>query len=625
MYIVPTVPGPRKPYFQPGIEQIDPRKTPRKGALMTSRRNSGLTRLLLALAFLALPLQAVSGQSANWLETPAEATNHQNGGTMYEPLMEFVYELESRTELMNVLKVTETLGGRDIVMAVLSNDPVFQPGDLAGSDKPIVLIVNNVHGGETAGKDAALALMRDLAIGDLRSLLDEVVVLVIPVINPDGAEVSRRTNDEGFDMNRDYIKLETQEIQSLVTKVVNEWHPHIHLDTHHGGSAPYTLTYQGNMNPAGDANIMAFGDERILPQVREALRAEDYDGFWYTGTTTVTGVEGWGPTSVEPRKQHVYSTLANMVGFLFETPSGSHRLLNNGTEVVVVPDEERYLHQVRGEYIGQRELIRFAAEYPEDLVNVVAKARADAIARGNDDSDNDQIPLEYEQVERYKMDFWRRVGGGRGGGPDTEYEFVNAPIFTKWAPTRTTTRPWGYLMPNSLTKIVPLLLDHGITVKQLTEDVEVEVEVYSASSITTTQFFQAHYLKAVVAEKETKTMTMPAGSFFIPSGQPMSNFISYIFEPETNDNLITWGFLDNVLRSTPSEEEVAAQRAQMEAMLAGMSTEERAQYGARIERQLAESSEPQEIPLYRVMKKTNLPGVLVQEFNQYDRSRYIKY
>ncbi len=592
---------------------------------MSRRTMSSPARLLLALTLLALSAQAALAQATEWLETPAEATEYQNGGTLYEPLMEFVYELESRTELMNVLKLTETLGGRNMVMAVLSNPPIFQPGDLVGADRPVVLIVNNVHGGEVAGKDAAMAIMRDLVMGDLRPLLDEVTVLVIPTINPDGAEIRRRTNDEGFDMNRDYIKLESQEIQALVTKVVNEWHPHIHLDTHHGGAAPYTLTYQGNMNPAGDPNIMAFGDEQILPRVREALRAEGYDGFWYSGPSTVNGVDGWGPTSVEPRKQHVYSTLANMVGFLFETPSGTHRLVENGTRVEVVPDEERYLHQVRGEYIGQRELIRFAAERGEELMAVVAKARADAIARGNDDSDRDLIPLEYEQVERYTTEFWRRVGGGRGGGSDTQYELVEGPVFTRWTPTRTTTRPWGYLIPNRLTKVVPLLLDHGITVKRLTEDVELEVEAYTATEVTHAEYFQAHYLKAVTVEKETKDITMPAGSFFIPSGQPMSNFISYIFEPETNDNLITWGFLDNVLRTTPTEAEIAAQRAQMEAMMARMSEEERAQFGARIERQMQQGSRPQEIPMYRVMKKTEIPGVLVQPFNQYERNRYIKF
>ena len=592
---------------------------------MFTRTYRILPSLALALAILCVP---VLGQSrAQWLEAPAESVDYQQGGTLYGPLMDFVYELESRTELMSVMKLTETLGGRDVVLCVLSNPPVFQPQDVAYSDKPVVLIVNNVHGGEVAGKDASMELMRDLVMGDLRPLLDEVTVLVIPTINPDGAEVRRRTNEEGFDMNRDYIKLESQEIHTLVTEVINEWHPHIHLDTHHGGSAPYTLTYQGNMNPAGDPNIMRFGDERILAQVREALRAEDYDGFWYSGTSTVNGVAGWGPTSVEPRKQHVYSTLANMVGFLYETPSGSHRLVDNGTRVVAIPEEETYRHQVRGQYIGQRELIRFAADNPEELIDVVAQARADAIARGNDDSDNDQIPLEYEQVEEFTDSFWRRVGGGRGRaapGEEVQYELVEAPIFTKWEPTRTATRPWGYLIPPSLTKVVPLLLEHDITVKQLTEPVELEVEAYYATEITHDEYFQAHYLNAVTGEARTETVSLPAGSFFIPSGQPMSNFISYIMEPVTNDNLVTWGYLDNVLRVTPSAEEAARQRAELEESLASMTEQERQQRGGRTQRQLDQLLAGQQIPIYRVMKKTSFPAVIVRAFNEYEANRYIR-
>lgn len=598
---------------------------------MSIRMSRSLTLAVLVSLLMVVPALGQSGQThpitQQWLQTPAERVDYQQGGTLYEPLMEFVYELESRTEMMNVIKLTETLGGRDVVLCVLSNPPVFKPQDLAYSDKPIVLIVNNVHGGEVAGKDASTEILRDLVMGDLRPLLDEVVVLVVPTINPDGAEVRRRTNEEGFDMNRDYIKLESQEIHALVTKVIQDWRPHIHVDTHHGGSAPYTLTYQGNMNPAGDPNIMRFGDERILPSVRDALRAENYDGFWYSGPRTINGVAGWSPTSVEPRKQHVFSTLSNVVGFLYETPSGSHRVVDNGTRVEAIPAEERYKHQVRGQYIGQRELLRFAAEFPEDLMQVVAQARADAIARGNDDSDDDQIPIEYEQVEKFTDSFWRRVGGGRGRaapGETVQFELVEGPIFTKWEPTRTTTRPWGYLIPPSLTKVVPLLLEHDITVKRLTEPAELEVEVYYAKEITHDQYFQAHYLKAVEADKRTETVSLPAGSFFIPSGQPMSNLISYILEPETNDNIITWGYLDNVLRVTPTQEELEAQRAELEERMAGLTEQERRQFGARLQRQLDQLEAGQRVPIYRLMKKTNLPGVLVRPFNQYEVNRYIR-
>jgi len=262
---------------------------------------------------LSVLLMLVSGVGAQELQTPAELANYSSGGTMYEPLMEFVYELESQTELMSVQKITETLMGRDVVMCILSDPPIFSPADIDKSGKPVVLIVNNVHGGEVAGKDASLELMRDMVFGDMREVLQDVVVLNIPTVNPDGAEARRRTNEQGFDMNRDYIKLETQEINALITKVINVWHPEIHIDTHHGGSAPYVITYQTCMNPAGDAELIRYANEEIVPEIRAKLRGEDYDGFWYSGSRGSAGNYSWTPTSVEPRKQHVYSTLANMI------------------------------------------------------------------------------------------------------------------------------------------------------------------------------------------------------------------------------------------------------------------------------------------------------------------------
>lgn len=587
------------------------------------------TALVVALSLTA-PSTFGAAVSAQQLQTPAERVDYSQGGTLYEPLMSFVYELEASTDLMNVIKLTETLMGRDVVLATLSSPAVFRPSDLVKSGKPVVLIVNNVHGGEVAGKDAAMEIMRDLVQGDLRPLLDEVVVLVVPTINPDGAEVRRRTNEEGFDLNRDYIKLESQEIHALVTRVIQEWQPDIWVDTHHGGSEPYTLTYQTNMNPAGDQELVAFGNDRILARVREALRAEDYDGFWYTGVGSVDGVEGWVPTSVEPRKQHVFATLANTVGFLFETPRGRYRVIDNGTEVVPIPDDERYRHQVRGQYIGQRELIRFAAEEGDDLEAVVRNVRERAIRLGNDDADDDQVVLEYEQVEKYQDSYWRRVGGrgggGRGGdgsGGEISFELVTGPVFTRFEPTRTTTRPYGYLIPPSMTKLIAVLVEHDIAVKRLSEPVTLEVEAYDATAVETTRYFQAHYLKQVTADKVTESVDFPAGAFFVPSGQPLSNFISYVLEPETDDNLITWGYLDNVMRETPSLEEQEAQRRAFEERLAQMTSEQRAQLqGGRGGR--GRGSRPQRVPIYRLMPRTELAGELVQPFNEYAPNRYIR-
>src|SRR5690349_10815041 len=85
---------------------------------------------------------------AQRLQTPAEAVKYGQGGTLYEPLMKFVYELDAASNLMSVRKLTTTLAGRDVVLAVLSNPPIYRPEDVLKTDKPIVLIVNNVHGNE---------------------------------------------------------------------------------------------------------------------------------------------------------------------------------------------------------------------------------------------------------------------------------------------------------------------------------------------------------------------------------------------------------------------------------------------------------------------------------------------
>jgi hypothetical protein len=515
------------------------------------------------------------------------------------------------------------LRGRDVVLCILSNPPVYQPSDLMGSDKPIVLIVNNVHGGEVAGKEASLIVMRDLLFGELRPLLDDAVVLNVPTINPDGAEESRRTNEQGFDMNRDYIKLESQEIQGLVTKVLNRWQPDIHVDTHHGGSAPYVLTYQTIMNPAGDEEIMRLANDVIVPRIRKALMKEDYDGFWYSGPRMVDGVAGWAPTSVEPRKQHVYSGLANIVDFLFETPSGTHRVIDNGTKVVPVPEEERYKHQVRGAYIGERELIRFAAEEPELLRKTVRDAKERATRLGADDTDDDPIVLEYKQVAKMETELWRdtqweerqRQGGGAMSFRDregpVEYELLKLPVFTKFEPTRTTIRPWGYMLPPQLATVVPLLLDHEIAVEQIIEPVSLEVEAYYATEVDNSEYFQGHYLNKVKVVKQTERVDFPVGSFFVPAGQPKSNLICYILEPETDDNLITWGYLDTYLQAMTAEE-------------TKQNLERMARMRARFEGTRATPPPGQPIPIYRLMKKTELEGTLSEVFNTYERNRYVR-
>ena len=542
------------------------------------------------------------------------------GPTPFEPLMKFWYELDRASDIVSMQVLTRTLLDREFTLVTIAKDPLTSPEDALRSGKTIVLIANAVHGNETAGKEASQLIARDLVFGNLNKLLDDVIVLFIPLINPDGGEVRRRTNEEGFDMNRDYIKLESQEIYALVTKVMNEWTPDIHVDTHHGGSAPYTLTWQATLNPAADAALRAYPYAEIFPRVRTALRAEGYDGFDYSGPQARAGTRGWGSTSVEPRKHHVYTGMVNSIGILFETPSSSHRV-RNGT-VETIPQQERYTHQVRGQVIGLRTVLQHAAERRQQIRTLTNESRWRAIRAGADPAGT-PVVVDYRLISRGTEPVWMPAegqGGGGGGGGAQSFTQQNVPVWLKYEATRTVTRARGYIIPASIAKVVPLLLDHGIQVHRFTEPAKLEVEVYEAVGVKRNEYFQGHYLKSVTGvEKKVETIDVPAGWYYISTAQSKGNLVSYLMEPETDDNLITWGYTDNVLQVTPETVEEAMLGLLGDNDPSSLTPPQKAQLQDRAAQMMKQR---QRVPMVRVVREQQKPLVEVTRFTELNRTRY---
>jgi hypothetical protein len=556
---------------------------------------------VILLSTLALLLVSNVAPAQEPPRTFQEQNKFQAGPTPFEPLMQFWYELAQLYPEVSIRPLTETLLDRELTLVTVSKEPALTPQDAIRSGKTIVLIANAVHGGETAGKEASQIVARDLVAGDLRPLLDHVIVLFIPLLNPDGGEVRRRTNEEGFDLNRDYLKLESQEVQALVTQVMNQWTPDIHLDTHHGGSVPYTITWQGTLNPAADAELRAYPYKVIFPRVRQALRAEDYDGFDYSGARAFDGVPGWGSTSVEPRKHHVYTGLVNSIGILFETPGNTRRLRANGTKIEEVPQAERYVHQVRGQVIAQRTVLQVAAEKRTEIRALTTAARMRAMRNGAAYDAGDQVVLEYKLVSRGKEQVWVPDQSAPLG-----YKPEMRDIFLKYEPTKTTTRPLGYVLPPSMARALPMLLDHGLVVHRFTKPARLELEVYQASEVKRKEYFQGHDLKAVTVQKSLETVEVPAGAFFVSTAQSRGNLVAYLMEPETDDNLITWGYTDHLLRVSgvaPTTEEEGLPRPAAAA-------------------RPPQPSRPQRVPMMRLVKPQPMTVLEVVPFNGYSRNRY---
>jgi hypothetical protein len=192
-----------------------------------------------------------------WI-TPAEKSDFINTPT-YDETMQWLEKACKSSPLMRMSSIGKSANNRDINMIIVSADGSFDKGSLIASKKPLLLIQAGIHAGEIDGKDAGLMLLRDIAFGKKKDLLQNVNILFIPILNVDGHERSSvynrvnqrgpenmgwRTNGRNLNLNRDYMKLDTEEINAVVN-IINNYDPSLYLDLHvtDGADYQYDITY----------------------------------------------------------------------------------------------------------------------------------------------------------------------------------------------------------------------------------------------------------------------------------------------------------------------------------------------------------------------------------------------
>lgn len=487
------------------------------------RNRSRLVLVLAALAWLAAPLRAQE------IRTGAERAQWQRT-TSHEELLQFLFDVQARTDRMRIVPLATTAEGRMMPLVILGAPPMLTPGSAWLSGKPMLYITGSVHGGERAGKEGALQFIRELTIGRHQDLLERVNVLIIPSLNPDGAEARRRTNALGYDMNRDFIALETPEI-SAAQRVLLEWWPDVYVDAHNGGAFPYNLTYQATLHPAADSLLVAFARGPMFQAVRSHLATQDMTLYWYSGPRRDRETGEWAWYTTEPwiRKQHSYGGLQNVLTLLYEVP-GRHSL-----DVQAAAQREGYLG-----------LMRFMAENADRVRSVVAGARMRTIqATGQPVALATENAAYPEREQFYVME-------------DGEPTLVTGENRTLYRPARERTRPWAYVFDARLNGWADHLRRHGVTVERLTAPLETRVERYHLTRIEWEEEpYQNHLMATVQVRIAPAEMTFPAGDYLVRTAQNAGTIAMHLLEPDNDDSLVAWNFLDHSMPrpdSTGSDE-----------------------------------------------------------------------
>ena len=192
----------------------------------------------------------------------------------------------------------------------VSGDEELQ--DLIAAGRTVVLITHGIHSTEVGGAQTAARLLYRLASSNeerVREILDNVILLDIPSLNPDGTEWVADWYNEwlgteyeasalpwlyhyyvGHDNNRDWYAFTQKETQHTVLGAHNAWHPQIVHDIHQMGGTgariffpPYIDPIEHNVDPAlisavnmlGTAMAAELGAQGKPGVVTHAI----YDGF----------------------------------------------------------------------------------------------------------------------------------------------------------------------------------------------------------------------------------------------------------------------------------------------------------------------------------------------------------
>ena len=119
--------------------------------------------------------------------TRAERTNFAET-SLYADVVQFIDSLKGLGARIETGWIGRTTEGRELPYVIASRPLITTPEEARRQGRPIAYIQGNIHAGEVEGKEAMLAMLRDLVFDPEPNVLDSIVLIVQPLYNADGNE-----------------------------------------------------------------------------------------------------------------------------------------------------------------------------------------------------------------------------------------------------------------------------------------------------------------------------------------------------------------------------------------------------------------------------------------------------
>jgi hypothetical protein len=507
-----------------------------------------MPRLRAGIAPLAVALLAAACAPAPPPDAPAPAPALQtqaeaSGWTSLTPhaaVVDFYRQLSATSPDVRMREIGRSREGRPLHLVTLARPGVSDPWEAHASGRPILFIGAQVHGDEPAGKEGLMLFARDLVLGDLNHLLDEIVFVLVPQMNPDGAEGGEwgtRTNAAGYNLNRDYLRRVNPEARA-VSEALVAWRPHVVVDAHElpGPVRVYDFYTLHPRNLNGPTAVSRLAAERAIPAIESALAEHGYTHIVYhtAGGLAERPEEGFAVGGFGSRSLTNYGGAMGAVTLLFET-------LRERDARIGIGD------RARRQRIAMEALARYVADHPAEVVGAVEAGRREMAARAAIWNPADSIAIRIRMERNRKIDYrvmeMERVDGRWEPTGDTLD--LRVPVADSAVVVQGRVRPVGYAIAPSHPEIAEDLRAHGLVVERLLEPTTVGHEVLRVDSAgTASSPYEGYVARTIRASTEPGPAELPAGTFLVHAGQPNAALLFELLEPEGQDSYASTGWLD---------------------------------------------------------------------------------
>jgi hypothetical protein len=504
-----------------------------------------------------------------------------------------------------------TVEGRDLPYVVASRPLVSTPAEAKRLRRPVIYVQGNIHSGEVEGKEALQALLRDLLSKTGPSVLDSVIFIAAPIYNADGNErlqpqararssqngpemVGTRPNATGLNLNRDYIKADAPETRASLA-LFNAWDPDIYVDLHTSNGSPhgYALTYSPSLNPAGDLPYATFGAaytrDSLLPIIRRRMQSRHNFATFDYGNFGSDGPGRGGPAAGPPAGRGAGGRGADSAG-RGGAPGGRGGRGGGGGGggmVDTLPQAWRtYEHTPRygSNYYALRGRIAFLSEafshdpferrvksthaFVREILSIAAEKRVSILALAERSDRNlatgkltdvpirsrmttkpFKAPLAHEVFVRTGDTVQFEPGLGRGIKRTGRIKTTTLNIYDRFEPTLSVKAPPAYIIPAlGADSIVAMLRVHGITVERLRAPWKGTGETFAIDSLVRGRApFEGHTEVRLEGAWRSGALEAAAGAYVVRTTQPLGVLAVILLEPQSDDGLTTWNFLDRQL------------------------------------------------------------------------------